>query len=318
MNFMSNKFALALALVSAVGCGGKLAGDSTGSPGNGSPGGSSSPAPLPPLPGIGDVDLNVTLQGGQTIHSLSFTLSNGTASDTVTGTIPLGSVPSSIIVVPIYRTPANAATGYAVTLSGTNTTPEVTCTGTAGLFAVTAGDETVVNVLVTCAAADGSSAIEVNPTIHNCPNIGTLTAVLPNGQTQLNTTAPGNTFTIYATADAPNLASLTYTFSVTTGTGTLGTPVVAAEKISATVVFTCPTTPETDVITLVTADSSGAVCPSSLTTSSVAVTCAGPACAGIGSGVEATPNTAAGACPAGQTNTGTLTDSSGNFCCSDS
>jgi hypothetical protein len=44
--------------------------------------------------------------------------------------------------------------------------------------------------------------------------------------------------------------------------------------------------------------------------------CASSTCVGVGTQVEANPNTAAGICPTGQTNTGTLTDPSGNFCCS--
>lgn len=41
----------------------------------------------------------------------------------------------------------------------------------------------------------------------------------------------------------------------------------------------------------------------------------GVACSGFGTGIAATPNTAAGSCPAGQDNTGTLKDSEGHFCC---
>jgi hypothetical protein len=271
MNFTSKTFALGLAMTGplTVGCGGRLAGDSTGSPGNSSPG-SSSPGTTQPIPeDSGDVALNVTLRGGQTIQSLKFTLSNGAASDTVTGAIPLGSVPSPAFVVPTYWIPANAATGYTVILTGTSTGTGsvVTCAGTSGPFALKGGEETVVSADVTCTAVNVGSGPEVNQTIQTCPTVGTFTAVLPEGQAQLSTSPPSNTVTIYATANAPNLASLTYSFSVTTGHGTLGTPVVTKERLSATVVFTCPMTPETDTITLVKSDAIGAVCPAALTTS---------------------------------------------------
>jgi hypothetical protein len=297
---------LAVTAVTAVGCSSGQPVGHTGLPGTGEH--------------TGEVGLNLTLQGGQTLTSLNYTLSNGVAADGQTGTIPLGTgtAPSGVIVVPTFEiVPVAAATGYTLTLTGTSSagTPVVTCTGTSAVFAVTAGNETVVPVLVTCTATNTSGSIEVNPTLQNCPTIGDLTAI----NSTANTTAPGNTSTIFAAAVGPNAATLTYTFSVVSpGTGTLGTPVVAAGNASASVVFTCPTTGQTDTIQVVTADQSGAVCPASLTTATVTVTCGVPpaACTGVGTGVEATPDTAAGTCPAGQTNTGTLQDSSGNFCCS--
>jgi hypothetical protein len=64
----------------------------------------------------------------------------------------------------------------------------------------------------------------------------------------------------------------------------------------------------------VTSDQTGAVCPASLTTASTRVACGSvPPCFGVGTDVEATPDTAAGTCPSGTANT--ATDGAGNFCC---
>jgi hypothetical protein len=48
-------------------------------------------------------------------------------------------------------------------------------------------------------------------------------------------------------------------------------------------------------------------------TGATVVSCDPTPCLGVGTGIEATPNTATGACPCGETNA--LTDSAGNFCC---
>jgi hypothetical protein len=288
-------------VASAVSC---AAGYSTSSPGG--------------HEGPGAIGVNLTLQGGQTLTSLTYNLANGTPADALTGTIPLpaGSTSAGTYAAPTFEIlPVAAATGYTITLSGSSTGGTVTCSGaSASPFAVTAGNETIVNVLVTCTTPNVSGSVEVNATLQDCPTVSTLTAI----NATANTAAPGNTSTIWASAVAPNPASLTYAFAVTEGAGTVSpaSQVTAANDSSSNILFTCPATGETDTIQVVTTDQAGAVCPSSLTTATVTVTCLPPACQGFGSGVEASPNTAAGACPAGQTNTGTLNDAQGNFCCS--
>ena len=264
----------------------------------------------------GGLGLKLTLQGGQTLDSLAYTLSNGTPADTVTGTIPLGTGTAGagpIVVATQEILPVVAATGYTISLTGTSTGtgPVVTCTGSAGPFAVTAGNETIESVLVTCTTPNTTGSVEVNATIQNCPTQGTLTAI----NSTATITAPGNTSTIFAAAVSPNEASLSYAFSVLSGTGTLSGQTTAAGNVSSSILFTCPAVGETDTIQVVTTDQVGAVCPASLTTSTVTVTCGSPPCLDptVGTGIEATPNTAAGTCPAGQSNS--LQDSSHNFCC---
>jgi len=296
---------LAIAAASAVGCSGQSTGTS------GSTGKSTT---------AGEIGLKLTLQGGQTINSLNYVLSNGTAADGLTGIIPLptGAAGAGPFTVPTFEiVPVVAASGYTITLSGTSTDGSVTCSGSsAPPFAVTVGNETVVPVLVTCTATVTTGSVEVVPTIQNCPTIGNLTAI--NGTA--TTTAPGNTSTIFGAAVGPTPSALTYTFSVLSGTGTLGTTTVASGNASASVVFTCPAVAENDTIQLVTSDQAGAVCPTSLSTATVVVKCGNLVnCSTptlIGTGVEAVPDTAAGTCGTGQQNTGTLKDSNGDFCCS--
>jgi hypothetical protein len=148
----------------------------------------------------------------------------------------------------------------------------------------------------------------VNATVQSCPTVNTLTAI----NATANTTAPGNTSTIFAAAVGPNQASVTYAFSLTAGTGSLSGQATVTGATASSILFTCPPFAEVDTIQLLTADQTGpTTCPVSLSTASVKVSCG--SCVNVGTGTEATPNNATGTCPAGQANT--LTDSVGNFCC---
>jgi hypothetical protein len=272
------------------------------------------------LNGTGDVGVNLTVEGGagHALTSFNYNLSNGTPADTLTGSIPLptGDAGAGTYSVPTYEIlPVIAATGYTLSVSGASTDGLLTCTGSSGVpFDVTAGDETVVNILVTCTTPNDSGSAELNATLQNCPTFGTLTAIPATTFTM----APGNVSTLYAAAVAPEMSTLTYTFSLVSGSGSLDQQVVAPNNASSSIVFTCPGTAETDTILLTTSDQSGAACPLSISTATLTVTCqpAGP-CQNpkIGSGIEASPNTAAGTCPAPDFNSGTLRDAMGNYCC---
>jgi hypothetical protein len=278
----------------------------------------------------GKIGLNLTFSTGETVPSLNFTLQNGTAADTVTGTIPItGTFSGTNFVVPTFEIiPVPVATGYWITLTGTSADGTVTCTGSdpATLpvsaanpgFGVTAGNETVVPVIVICTSTSSSGTVEVNTTIQSCPTISSLTAI----NATANTTAPGNTSTIFAAAAAPNQSTLTYTFSIPAGkgTGTLTGQTTATGNTSSSIVFTCPASAEVDTIQIVTTDQTGTTsCPPSITTASTTVTCGVPIipCQNptVGNGIEVTGDTATGTCTSG-VNTGTLKDTNGFFCCS--
>jgi hypothetical protein len=117
----------------------------------------------------GAIGVSLTLLGGQTLNSLTYNLANGTPADALMGTIPLptGSASTGPYAVPTFEIlPVAAATGYTITLSGTSTNGAVTCSGASSPpFEVTAGNETIVNVLVTCTTPNVSGSVEVNATL---------------------------------------------------------------------------------------------------------------------------------------------------------
>ena len=304
MKLMSKAFicGLAVTAATAVGCSSNMSKGLGSNPGHEAT--------------TGEIGVNLTLANGSTLNGLNFSLTNTVAADDVTGTIPLPTGPLTFpFTVSTYDIiPVVAASGYSIALTGTSSDGSVTCTGNATGITVTAGNETVVNVLVTCTSTANNGSVEVNATLQSCPTVQ-ATAI----NATANTTAPGNTSTIFASAAAPNPATLTYAFAVTTGTGSISAPTTVAGNASSSAIFTCPTAAEKDTITITTTDQTGATC-GALGVATVTVTCGVPlvACQNptVGTGTEATPDTAAGTCPAGTTNTGTLKDAAGNFCCS--
>jgi hypothetical protein len=300
-------------------------------------------------PSNGEIGLNLTLANGSTITALNYSLTNAVTADDLTGTItlPTGTATFPFSLPTTEIVPVVPATGYTLTVTGTSSDMSVTCTGSAGPFSVTAGNETVETIVVTCTSVGTSGSVEANIIAQACPTVQTLTAI----NSTANTTAPGNTSNIFAAAAGPNQAGVTYVFSASAGT--LSGQVNAAGGVSSSTVFTCPATPLTAAITVTTTDqavptrfcsdqsSAGnatcalststtstacgtggtcvqVTCPPAIATAVTHVTCGTPAaaCTGVGTGVEASPNSATGTCPAGQSNTGTLEDTSGNFCCS--
>jgi hypothetical protein len=127
-----------------------------------------------------------------------------------------------------------------------------------------------------CSAPESTSneELQVNAKVQACPTVSTLTAI----DSKASTRAPGNTSTIYASAAAPNPHALRYTFSVTSGRGTLSDQKTAsnAAGTSSSVIFTCAATQEIDTVRLVTTDQTGAICPASPATASITVTCDAP------------------------------------------
>lgn len=117
-----------------------------------------------------------------------------------------------------------------------------------------------------------NGSVELNAEVQDCPIVQTLTAIQPTA----NTTAPGNTSTIYASAAAPDSKTLVYKFSIKSGTGTLSHQAHASNHVgtSSSIVFTCPDKAEVATIELATSDEKGrTTCPASLATATVKVTC---------------------------------------------
>jgi hypothetical protein len=261
--------------------------------------GSSNPTPED---NTGSVGLKYTLPSGQTINTINYTLTNGT--NTYTGTINVaGSSSISFVVGGVA-----SGSGYTIALTAVTTDGTTNCSGTSAPFSVTNRNTTAVTVQLVCTTASDSGSVQVNPVTNNCPIWNTIVA----NPSTLTTTAPGNVSLVTASATGPSNNSLTYAWTVLSGTGTLGGQ-SAQGTTNSTISFTCPATGESDVVQVVVTDQAGAQCPAADTTATVTIVCGSVPCLGVGSGTEATPDTAAGTCPTGQSNS--LKDSSGNFCC---
>jgi hypothetical protein len=294
MKFIGKALALGLAAtaVMVAACSSQPNGSQT------SPG-SSNPAPEN---NTGSVGLQYTLPSGQTINTINYTLTNGT--NTYSGTINVaGSSSISFVVGGVA-----AGSGYTITLTAVTTDGLTNCTGTSAPFSVANRQTTSVTVQMVCTNASDAGSVVVNPVTNNCPLWNTIVA----NPSTLNTTAPNNVALITTSATGPNNTQLTYAWTVTSGTGTLSGQ-SANGTTNSTINFTCPASAESDVIQVVVSDQAGAQCPTTDTTATVTIVCGSVPCLGVGSGVEANPNTAAGTCPTGQSNS--LHDAQGNFCC---
>jgi hypothetical protein len=252
--------------------------------------------------------MTLVLPDGEVLTSLQYEISNGIK--TYTGTVDVDQAPSPSFVIGGVV----AGDGYTLALSGTTTDGRSSCSGTSAAFSVRNRQTTLVICQLTCSIGSDAGSTTVNPITNDCPVWNTIVA----NPSLVGTAPPANVTLLTASATAPNDSQLIYAWSVISGTGTLSNQSPQGTTTN-TINFTCPpqTIEEVDVVQLVVSDQPGAMCPTSDTTGTVRVECAlmSP-CYGIGAGVLAVPDTATGSCPAGQINTGTLTDSNGNFCCS--
>jgi hypothetical protein len=314
-------FGLAVAAASVAACS-----SSRNSPAPGGQGGTS----VNTDDGTGSVGFQYTIPGGEHISTINYTLTNGT--NTYTGTVNVGA--SSVISFVIGGVAAGS--GYSVTVSGKSDDGLVSCSGSFGTGVSDAGQNngapfsvadratTTVNVQLICIDVPNQNqgSVVVNGQASCCATWDTIVA----NPTTATTTAPGNTSALSANAsgpcdgDAGFGVNLNCTWSVLTGTGTVSAT-TTDNKGNFFASFTCPATGETDTIQLFCTDGplpDGGFCPANLTTGTTTVVCGSTPCQNptVGTGVEANPNTATGSCPAPSVNTGTLKDSSGNFCCS--
>jgi hypothetical protein len=263
----------------------------------------------------GSVKLNFTLPSGQTIGTVQYTLTNGT--NTYTNTINLALDPSGSTTIADVA----SGTGYTVSLTEVTADGLTTCSGTSAPFTVTAGVATGVTIPVVCTAVSDAGAVTITPVPSDCPTWNTIVAT-PASAT---TAAPNNTSVFTASATAPSIAMLNYAWTVTSGTGTLSNQSAQGAGTN-TITFTCPATAETDVITVVASDQSGAQCPTADTTSTVTIACtpaavpdAGPIDSGSDASTpDAAPTPDAGpltpCTTAGQTNCVQCDNSVGNLC----
>jgi hypothetical protein len=256
----------------------------------------------------GSVGAAVTLPGGEHLSTVSYTLTNGTTS--YVGTVNVASESTVAFVIGGVA----SGSGYALMLTATADDGTVTCTGSAGPLAVANRSTTSVNINLVCTTNGEAGSVLVNGGTSNCPVWNTLVAIPP-------TTGPSFLDTVLLNADAqgPDPTSITFTWTVVSGTGAVSnnTATLTADGLGKfdTATFTCPAIHETDVVRLVVADGplpEGGSCPLTYTTGTLTITCSRPPC--NGAGVLANPDAPNGLCPAGFRNTGTP-DGYGEYCC---
>ena len=261
-------------------------------------GGSSSAPTGAPVPGeTGAVSLQLTLPGGEQVSVVHWTISGPNGAATV---VQSSAVEVEALAVHFLVSGIPAASGYVVTLSGTSTDSAVSCTGSAQ-FNVTAHATTLVSVQMACGLAHTTGhGTSVNGTTYDCASLSSVSA------NPLEVTV-GSSVALAALATGPNPGTLTYAWSSSTGS--------FSEPNTATTSFTC-TQVGSATVTVVAGDGpvpAGSACNATLDTTTITITCEPPPCTGVGTGTPASPNTSAGSCPAGQSNT--LTDPFGHFCC---
>lgn len=117
-----------------------------------------------------------------------------------------------------------AGTGYALTLSATSTDGQTTCSGSSPAFNVVAGATTSVSVAIDCHRPPTTGSVQINGTINVCPNITSLSANPP----------VGNTIALAAAASDPDAAPQPLSYSWTTTSGTLSSATVPNPTLTCT------------------------------------------------------------------------------------
>jgi hypothetical protein len=258
----------------------------------------------------GTVGAQLSLPGGEQLSAVTYTLTNGT--NTYTGTVDVSGQSSATFVVAGVA----SGTGYVLKIAGLSNDGTVSCSGSSPALTVSDRATTMALVQLVCIVTAEAGGVVVGGNSDNCAVWNTIVANPSSAPTS-------GSVTLNAAATAPSPGAITFTWMVTSGTGTISnnTSAVTANGAGATdtATFTCPPILETDTIQLVVGDGplpDGGSCPDSFTTGTVQVVCELPPCFDPtrGGGRVATPNSATGACPPEQSNAGTP-DSQGNYCC---
>jgi hypothetical protein len=269
----------------------------------------------PGMGAFGTVGTELTILGGETISSVSWTIKQGTTT-VLTGTY---TVPTAATSISFFIPNVPAGSGYTISLTAVSTDGTVTCAGTSAPFTVTAQATTDVNVFLACnttGSALDAGGVLVNGTPVDCAT-WTSAAVNPSSA------ATGGTVTLTASAVAPNPSGITYSWTAAGG-GTVATPT------QATTTFTCPATAGTVTLTLNVGDGTlptGATCPAAASTTTLTVTCgtvtpvdaggavdAGTDTGAPDSGVDSGPVVLLPCTTAGQTNCVQCQGNSNNLC----
>lgn len=211
--------------------------------------------------GVGSVNLDLTLQGGEQLNSLSYTVTGPNNSSSV---IEMGNVDvhnSQVVSFVLGGIPA--ASGYKIALSSTSASGGTTCSGSA-TFAIAARASTNVSVLMMCSSAPADAgAANVTAVSYNC---GTANSAVASP----SETVVGTSVQVSASGAGPNASALTYQWSAPSGTFDASN--------AATTHFTC-TTSGVVTLTVVVGDGpvpDGGACDHNSATATVNVTCDAP------------------------------------------
>jgi hypothetical protein len=193
--------------------------------------------------GAGSVAL--LLKGGGVVNAFSYAI---TGPNSYSGTINVAN--SSTVSATVGG--ISAGTGYALTLTGTSVDGQTSCAGTSASFSVSAGATTSVAVTIDCHGPVKTGSVAVNGTINVCPNIDSVSANPPTG----------NTIALASSASDPDNGPQPMSYSWTTSSGTLSSATAQNPTL------TC-TAPGAATLTLTVSDGD-AGCATSFT---VPVTC---------------------------------------------
>jgi len=187
--FLVLNLGAALALATVAGCGESPSSDNGGAPST----------------DAGNVGLALQLVPGVVINSFGYAI---TGPKSYSGTID---VSSSTKVSTIIGGIA-AGAGYSLTLTGMSADGQTTCAGASAPFAVMAAATTSVAVAIDChVGGNKTGSVLINGTINVCPNVDSVAANPP----------VGNTIAITASASDPDAGPQAVTYSWTTSAGTL-------------------------------------------------------------------------------------------------
>ncbi len=226
---------LALTVVAAAGLSVLVGCEGTPNTTNGSPAGDS----------VGSVALVVNGVPPATLNSFSYSLTGPTSRTGAIDTTNSSTVSTVIGAVA-------AGTGYSLTLTGTSTDGQTTCSGASAAFNVVAGGTTSVSIAIDCHSAPTTGSIQINGTINVCPLITSVSANPPIG----------NVISLASVANDPDAAPQALTYTWTTASGTLSSTTAQNPTL------TC-SAPGPVALTLTVSDGD----PGCVATFKVAVTC---------------------------------------------
>jgi hypothetical protein len=249
-------------LVLGVGVVAAVIGQATGCSSTSSPGASGGNSPsATPNDQTGAISANLTLPGGSSLGSVSWTITgpNGSAAIVKQGTVNV----QGSTIVSFVQGGLPSGSNYTISLTGTATDQSVTCAGSAQ-FSITAHSTSNVSVLLQChdrGSDSGSAAVSGNS--FAC---GTAESISASPSEAI----VGHSVALIGAAHGPDSAHLAYAWSAPSGT--FSAPNAASTN------FTC-TAPGVVTVTLTASDGpipSGGSCDPTQASKTIPITCDAP------------------------------------------